>query len=153
MTRVLPVEGSCRCGAVRVRVSAPPMLTMACHCTGCQKMTASAFSLSAAFATEAFEVIQGEPVMGGLKGPDVHHYFCPECLTWMFSRPQRLGLFVNVRSTMLDEPAWSSPFIESYASEKLDWATTSAVHSYPKFPAFEDYQSLIAEYARIHASA
>jgi hypothetical protein len=33
-----PWEGGCLCGQVRVKVSAPPLLTMACHCTGCQRM-------------------------------------------------------------------------------------------------------------------
>lgn len=44
----LPSEGRCRCGEVQFRISAPPILTMACHCRGCQRMSASAFSLSAA---------------------------------------------------------------------------------------------------------
>ena len=35
----LPLEGGCRCGQVRLKISAPPLLTMACHCTGCQKMS------------------------------------------------------------------------------------------------------------------
>ena len=39
-------EGGCRCGRVRLRVEAPPLITMACHCTGCQRMSASAFSLT-----------------------------------------------------------------------------------------------------------
>ncbi len=27
---------------MRFQITAPPLLTMACHCTGCQRMTASA---------------------------------------------------------------------------------------------------------------
>ena len=41
----------------------------------------------------------------------------------------------------------STPFIETMTSEKLDWATTPAVHSYPAFPPMEDFQSLMTEYA------
>lgn len=73
----LPMEGGCRCGQIRLRISAPPILTMACHCTGCQKMSASAFSCSAAIPSDGFEVIQGEPVIGGLHGDDIHHYHAP----------------------------------------------------------------------------
>jgi len=72
----LPWEGGCRCGQVRFKVSAAPILTMACHCTGCQKMTASAFSLSAAIPSEGFEVTAGAPAIGGLHGAEIHHYFC-----------------------------------------------------------------------------
>ena len=70
----LPWEGGCRCGEVRFRVSAPPLLTAACHCTGCQRMSSSAYSLSAAIPSDGFEVTQGEPVLGGLKG-STRHYF------------------------------------------------------------------------------
>jgi len=144
----LPMEGGCRCGQVRFRITAPPILTMACHCTGCQQMSASAFSLSAAVPSEGFEMIQGEPVIGGLHGDDVRHYFCGYCMSWMFTRPVGMDWFVNIRAPLLDDTAWFSPFIETYTSEKLPWATTPATHSFEQFPAFEAYEGLTAEYAR-----
>ena len=98
----LPMDGGCRCGQVRLRISAPPLLTMACHCTGCQTMSASAFSLSALIPAQAFAVIKGEPVIGGLHGA-ARHYFCPHCMSWMFTRMQGLDAFVNLRPTMLDD--------------------------------------------------
>ncbi|WP_105384231.1 GFA family protein [Neorhizobium alkalisoli] len=143
----LPMEGSCRCGRVRLRISAQPILTMACHCSGCQKMSASAYSLSAAIPAQGFEVTEGEPVIGGLHGPDAHHYHCPHCKSWMFTRPEGMDWFVNLRPTMLDDAKWFSPFIETYTSEKLPWATTSAVHSYETFPPFEAYEGLVREFA------
>jgi hypothetical protein len=144
----LPVEGACRCGRVRMRISAPPMLTMACHCTGCQKMTSSAFSLSVAVPAEGFEVIQGEPVVGALHAPEVHHYYCGWCMSWMFTRPQALSWFVNVRSTLLDGAPWTTPFMETMAAEKLPWVSTPAVHSFAGFPGAELYPDLIAEFQR-----
>lgn len=143
----LPLEGGCRCGQVRLRITAPPLLTMACHCTGCQKMSASAFSLSAAIPSEGFTVTQGEPVLGGTPDGAGGHYFCQRCKSWMFTRPQGMDWFVNLRPTMLDEAGWFSPFIETYTSEALPWAKTPAVHSYPQFPPLEAYEGLIAEYA------
>ncbi|MBA3517770.1 MAG: GFA family protein [Rhizobiales bacterium] len=144
--RNLPREGGCRCGQVRLRISAPPLLTMACHCTGCQRMTASAFSLSAAIPSEGFLVTRGEPVIGGLHGAS-RHYFCPRCMSWMFTRPEGMDWFVNLRQTMLDDPSWSAPFIETWTSEKLPWATTPAVHSFETLPAFDAYDGLTKEYA------
>ncbi|MES2343387.1 MAG: GFA family protein [Pseudomonadota bacterium] len=141
----LPWEGGCRCGQVRFRVSVPPILTMACHCTGCQRMTSSAFSLSAAIPSEGFTVTAGEPVIGGLHGAD-RHYFCSHCMSWMFTRPGGMDWFVNLRPTLLDDAAWFVPFIETYTSEKLPWATTPAAHSFATFPAFEDYEGLSAAY-------
>jgi hypothetical protein len=141
----LPMDGGCRCGRVRLRVSAPPLLTMACHCTGCQTMSASAFSLSVAIPAAGFAVTQGEPVIGGLHGA-ARHYFCPHCKSWMFTRMEGLDDFVNLRPSMLDDHAWFAPFIETYMSEKLPWAATGAVHSYEKFPAMEDFGRLMQEY-------
>jgi hypothetical protein len=50
--------------AERFRVNAAPLVTMACHYTGCQKMSSSAYSLSAALA-ESFQITQGERLVGG----------------------------------------------------------------------------------------
>ncbi|WP_085025405.1 GFA family protein [Ensifer aridi] len=142
----LPWEGGCRCGQVRVKVTAPPLLTMACHCTGCQRMTASAFSLSVAIPSEGFAVTRGEPVISGLHGA-TRHYFCPHCMSWMFTRPEGMDWFVNLRATMLDDASWFTPFIETWTSEGLPWAATPAVHSYAALPALEDYDGLLREYA------
>ncbi|MBP7704335.1 MAG: GFA family protein [Caulobacter sp.] len=109
MTTALPVEGSCRCGRVKLRISAPPMLTMACHCTGCQKMTAGPFSLSAMIPAAGFEVVEGETVIGGLHGPDLNHHHCPHCMSWMFTTVPAADFFVNVRATMLEAPDWQKP--------------------------------------------
>jgi hypothetical protein len=138
-------KGGCRCGRVRLRVTKRPFLTMACHCRGCQKMSSSAFSLSAAIPSAGFEVTRGEPVIGGLQGAS-KHYFCGWCMTWMFTRPEGVDFFVNVRPTMLDDTSWYEPYIETFTSEKLAWAGTTARHSYPTYPAMEEYPGLISGY-------
>jgi hypothetical protein len=146
LDKLLPLEGACRCGRTRIRIAAPPLLTMACHCTGCQRMSSSAFSLSAAIPSAAFSVTQGEPVIGGLRGSP-RHFFCSYCMSWMFTRPDVTEAFVNVRPTMLDDCTWFTPFIETYTSEKLRWAATPAVHSFETFPPMSAYESLVKEYA------
>ena len=143
----LPWEGGCRCGEVRIRVSAPPLVTMACHCTGCQRMTGSAFSLSVGLPSEGFAVTRGAPVIGGLHGTESHHYFCPRCMSWLFTRAEGFDWFVNLRATMLDDPGWFVPFIETWTREKLPWATTPAVHSYAGLPPEGDFPDLIAAFA------
>jgi len=148
----LPQEGSCRCGRVRLRISRAPLLTTACHCTGCQKMSSSAYSLSAAIPADGFEVVEGEPVIGGLHGVS-RHYFCAYCMTWMFTRPEGVDFFVNVRSTMLAEPASFPPYMETFTSEKLPWVTTSAQRSFPTYPAMEEYDGLMKGYAATIAQA
>jgi hypothetical protein len=152
MTRPTPpLIGGCRCGEVRFRIDAPPLVTMACHCRGCQKMTASAFSLSALVPSQAFSVTGREPVIGGLHGPN-RHYFCPHCLSWMFTRPEGADGLVNVRATLLDDAAWVSPFMETCTAEKLDWVTTPAAYSFEGFPPLEAYDGILRAYAQARAS-
>jgi len=143
----LPWDGGCRCGQTRIRVSAPPLITAACHCAGCQRMTASAFSLTVAVPSPSFEVTAGEPVIGGLHGP-TRHYFCPRCKSWMFTRAEGYDQFVNVRASTLDDHSWFVPFIEVWTQEKLPWASTPAAFSYATQPAFEDYARLLEDFAQ-----
>jgi hypothetical protein len=140
-------KGECRCGQVRFQVRGAPIVTMACHCTGCQRMTSSAFSLSTLYPSSNFQVDQGEPVIGGLHGA-TRHFFCPHCMSWLFTRPEGLDDFVNVRATMLDNGKDFTPFIEFYTSEALPWATTSAVHSFETDPSDEQFAELVEEFAR-----
>ncbi|MGA0541012.1 GFA family protein [Neotabrizicola sp. VNH66] len=148
-----PRTGTCRCGATELTVTAPPFMTAACHCDGCRKMAASAFSLTAMVPAAAFRVSRGQTVRGGAKGPQLEHNFCPDCLTWMFTRIVGMEDFLNIRPTMFDEPSWCDPFIETMTAERLSWATTPARHSFTGFPPAADYPALMAAFAAARAHA
>lgn len=148
---VLPILGGCRCGQVRFKVGEAPLLTMACHCRGCQRMTGSAFSLSVLVPSAGFEVTAGEPVIGGLHGP-TRHFYCPHCKSWLFTRPADADHVVNVRAPMLDEPEAFAPYMETFSREKLAWATTPAVHSFDGFPELADYPGLMRGYRELVAT-
>lgn len=141
----LPLSGSCRCGSVKISATKPPLITSACHCKGCQKMSSSAYSLTMIIPADGFEVTMGEPAIGGLHGADIHHYFCAHCMTWMFTRPEGMD-FVNIRPTLFEDNTWSRPFIETYTSTMLPFAKTGAVKSYDKFPNMDEFEGLIAQY-------
>ncbi len=143
----LPLAGACRCGQVRIEVSAPPLITAACHCRGCQSMSSSAYSLTAIMPADGFRVTEGSPVIGGAHGAELHHFFCRRCMTWMFTRVEGFDGFVNVRPTLLDDHAWFVPFIETMTKERLPWAETPARHRFEGFPPMEEFGQLMAEYA------
>jgi len=142
----LPWDGGCRCGQIRIHITQPPLLAMACHCTGCQRMSASAFSLSIAIPRDGFYVTLGDPVIGGMHGA-TRHFFCPHCKSWMFTWLDVSSDFVNVRPSTLDRHEWFVPFVETYTDEKLPWVQTPAVHRYRGLPPIDDYARLIEAYA------
>jgi hypothetical protein len=144
----LPLAGGCRCGQVRFEISAPPLITMACHCRGCQRMTASAFSLSVLVPAAGFVVTAGEPVIGGLHGSP-KHFHCPHCMSWMFTRPDDAPHLVNVRATLLDDPAGFSPFMETCVKDKLPWVSLPAAYSFAEFPGMSDYPAMLQAYAAL----
>jgi hypothetical protein len=86
-------------------------------------------------------------VIGGLHGAN-RHYFCPYCMSWIFTRARGIDQFVNLRPTMLDDASWFEPFIETFTKERLPWASTSAVYSFETFPPVADWAGLMAEYAK-----
>jgi hypothetical protein len=144
----LPWEGGCRCGEVRVRVTLPPILTGACHCVGCRKMTGGPYSLSVTLPADGFEVTAGEPVLGGLRGPVSHHHHCPACLAWLFTRVEGMDWFVNLRASVLDDHSWFEPYVELWTGERLPWAATGAAHSYASAPGMAEFETLMEAFSR-----
>jgi hypothetical protein len=147
----LPMHGGCRCGKVRFSVTAPPLVTMMCHCTGCQRMTGGAYSTSIAVPTAGFALMEGETVVGGLRGERLRHHHCDWCKSWMFTRFEPEIGFVNVRATILDDPSWFTPFVETYTSEALPWALVGAPHKFERFPDMAEFQPILAAFAAAHA--
>ncbi|MDP1025861.1 GFA family protein [Sphingomonas sp. KR1UV-12] len=144
----LPIEGGCRCGRVRFQMTAAPWMEAACHCRGCQRMTGSAFSTTLMLPDDGFALTAGDTVIGGLHGDEADHHHCDWCKSWVFTRPRAAMGFVNVRATLLDDPAWFAPWMETQTDEALPWAVTGAARSFGRFPAADDYSPLIAAYRK-----
>lgn len=143
----LPWNASCQCGGVKMRITAPPMIAMACHCRSCQRLTGGAYSLTLMIPLDGFQVVSGEPVVGGMHRAELKHSFCPHCKNWVFTQPQGRP-FVNFRPTMLEDASWVRPYVESCVEDRLSGAVTGAVHSFEGFPPPDRYADLMAGYAR-----
>lgn len=142
----MSTTGKCRCGKVEFAFDGPVLLTAACHCSGCRRMTGSAFSLSTGTTLSQFRLSEGETVIGGLHG-EPKHCFCDYCKSWLYTTLEAVGDFVNVRTTMLDDVPQDAPFIETCTAEKLPWVRTGARHSYEGQPAMNVYGELMQEFA------
>ena len=141
-----PVEGGCRCGRVRFRLSGPPLMEMACHCRGCQRMSASAFSTTLIMDARLFAVLQGDTEIGGIHGDEGQHHHCGWCKGWVYTTAVAGPESVNVRATLLDDPSWYAPWAETQTAEKLPWAVTGAARSFARFPQPDEFAALLAAY-------
>ena len=77
----LPWSASCMCGQVQMRITQAPLISMACHCRGCQKLTSGPYSLTLMLPKPGFEV-EGATEIGALHRPDMQHHFCSKCKNW-----------------------------------------------------------------------
>src|ERR1700693_3910728 len=82
------LEGACTCGAVRYRMTSPPMFVHCCHCRWCQRETGASFALNAMIEADRVELLAGEPetVMtpsNSGKGQKIAR--CPHCCVALWS--------------------------------------------------------------------
>jgi hypothetical protein len=57
----LPLTGGCICGSVRYQITAALLSVYACHCTDCQRVTSSAFSIGVVGPASAFRSNGSDP--------------------------------------------------------------------------------------------
>ena len=57
----LPQTGGCHCGKIRYEISEAPQLVYTCHCTDCQRLTSSAFSMGSSWRRPPFMAAGSSP--------------------------------------------------------------------------------------------
>ena len=122
-----PLTGGCLCGALRYEISEAPLMTYTCHCTDCQHLTGSAFSLAIIVPDSAFRLTKGEPrrvQRTADSGRIVTRWLCPECGCWVAGDPQRAAegqMIRRVRGGTLDDTSWLSPTAHFWTRSKQPW--------------------------------
>ncbi len=131
-------EGGCACGAVRYRLTAPPLIVHACHCRDCQRETGSAFVLNIWIERKFVAAPGAAPVSfrrtGGTGKP--HDVFaCAACGTHLWSKYHAApGDTVLLRAGTLDRPEAIAPDVHIFTRSKLPWLELPAgARSFPAF--------------------
>jgi hypothetical protein len=79
------LQGGCLCGKVRFTAGGPPLRTLVCHCTFCQRVTGSSFYAESLYTRDAVQFNQGAlsqfDHLSDASGKKVHVHFCPTCGT------------------------------------------------------------------------
>ena len=118
-----PIEGACQCGAVTYVLKAPPATVAACHCRQCQKLSSSAFSLTAAVAADDID-IRGETREWrrvAASGNVSVAKLCASCGNHIYHlNPDEPGWIMLKPSTLADTRV-IEPTLHVWVGEKQDW--------------------------------
>ncbi|MBU2286802.1 MAG: GFA family protein [Gammaproteobacteria bacterium] len=119
------LEGGCACGAVRFRMTSPPLYVHCCHCRWCQRESGSAFALNAMVESDRVTLLCGQPERidtpsASGKGQQVLR--CPACRVALWSHYAGSGEAVSfVRVGTLDTPDALPPDIHIFTMSKQPW--------------------------------
>lgn len=121
----LPLKGGCMCGALRYEVNAPPLMIYNCHCTNCQKISGSAFNVSATVLEQAFRFTAGEPKRVAWTsdvGSTRLGAFCGSCgsriCNGMKDPPSPV---LSLRAGTLDDTSWVRPVGDIWTRSAQPW--------------------------------
>jgi hypothetical protein len=120
----LPQTGGCQCGAIRYEITEAPQLVYTCHCTECQRLTGSAFSMGIVVPERAFRLTGVEPRQlqrVADSGRANIRLVCPDCGSGVCGTP-REGM-VRVRAGTLDDTSWLRPTRHIWTRSKQSWIT------------------------------
>lgn len=103
--------GRCFCGAVRIRLDAPPVARRACWCRDCQYLSCGNASINLTVARGSLTITgpTAEYVSTADSGSVMRRRFCPSCGTPLFSESSRRPDFVVVRAGAMDDPEIGRP--------------------------------------------
>lgn len=120
-------EGGCACGAVRYRLDSPPMFVHCCHCTGCRRLSGTAFALNAMIETDRLTPLAGQPRPSMLtreSGQTHTQWRCGSCGVLVWGHHPAIGervAFIPVGT--LDAADAFPPALHCYIRSKLPWVT------------------------------
>ena len=125
----LPQTGGCQCGAIRYEIIEAPQLVYTCHCTDCQRLTSSAFSLGMVVSDNAFRLtgVAPRPLQRTAdSGRVVIRWVCPQCGTWVCGASSSDQGLRRVRAGTLDDTSWLRPTAHFWTRSKQPWITLPA---------------------------
>lgn len=131
------VDGGCHCGKITYEADIDPDKAGLCHCTDCQTLTSSAFSLFVPVPKEKFR-LRGEPriyVKTAESGNRRAQAFCPECGTRIYASAEKDPLVFNLRLGTVRQRAALSPRVQLWCRSALPWVNgLSSVPQHAKQP-------------------
>lgn len=120
-----PIKASCQCGQVTYTLHKAPKAVLACHCTECQKLATSPFSITAVVEKEAidFSGEMAEWTRMADSGNRNHARFCTGCgnRIYHFNPDDSSTLKLKLKPVNIEDPEIFEPTMHVWVSEKLSW--------------------------------
>jgi len=120
----MPLTGSCQCGSVTYEITGAPLALYTCHCTDCQKQSASAFGLSLRVRTEDFVITGGqlsEFAQMADSGRQKIGAFCADCGCRIYHAPAAGGPMRIIKAGTLDDTSWFNPVAHMWVRSRQPW--------------------------------
>jgi hypothetical protein len=117
------IDGGCHCGHLSYEAEVDPEKVGVCHCTDCQTLSGSAFSLFVPVAKEAFR-LRGEPrlyVKTAESGNRRAQAFCPACGTRLYASAEKDPQVFNLRVGTARQRAALAPKAQVWCRSALPW--------------------------------
>lgn len=119
-------HGNCQCGQVTYRINGTPLKLAICHCTECQKQSASAFGMSLGVRPEDFELTSGALSSFDVtcdSGRTKTCAFCPQCGSRIY---HQTGNNMSIKAGTLKDTSGLKPDAHYWTRSKQPWITIPA---------------------------
>ncbi len=130
------ISGGCLCGAVRYECNAEPLGTAICHCTHCQKVSGSAFSVNVVVPAPSL-TLQGQSLASyadkGESGKPLSRKFCRNCGSSLATETEALPGAIIIKAGTLDDKSWLKPNYHIWTRSAQPWVQIpSDAKTFPK---------------------
>ncbi len=118
-----PIIGACQCGGVTYELLEPPTMVVACHCKACQKLSTSAFSITAMVRAEGIR-FHGELKEWSRRADSGNinsAMFCPGCGNRIYHLNPAKPDQIKLKPCTLSDTRIINPSVHVWVSEKQDW--------------------------------
>lgn len=120
-----PINGACQCGGVTYQLLSEPQMVVACHCKECQKLSTSAFSITAMVNADQvkFEGEMADWSRLADSGNISAAKFCPGCGNRIYHYNPAEPEKIKLKPSNLSDTSIIKPVAHVWVSEKQDWYT------------------------------
>lgn len=126
----MKIDGACHCGEIAYEAELDPNMVGICHCTDCQKLSATAFRTVAIVAGDGFKMTRGTPkeyVKVAQSGNPRIQAFCPNCGSGLYSTdPGDSPKAYNIRVGTVRQRVDLVPQFECWWQSALPWLPENA---------------------------